>query len=177
MTPPPIDAITPRQVGFTLIELMVVMLVMAIVTAAAAPAISGMAAERRHDAVGAHITGAIRLARSEALKRAALVVVEPQGGAGAWGGSLNLYADADGDPQDAMQGRDLLIRASVRASSVTTVSGPARLAIDPQGRNRSLQPQPALTESTIVLCTGGKARTLTVDRGGFASVSTVSASC
>jgi prepilin-type N-terminal cleavage/methylation domain-containing protein len=37
----PIAAIASRQVGFTLIELMAVMRILAIVTAAAAPAVSG----------------------------------------------------------------------------------------------------------------------------------------
>jgi type IV fimbrial biogenesis protein FimT len=177
MTPRPTAPTRPRERGFTLIELLTVVLIVAVVTAAAAPTVSEMAAERRHDAVTAHITGAMRLARSEAMKRSAMVLIEPQDAASSWGGALNIYVDADGNPQNGFNIGDTLIRSSMKTSSVITVSGPARLAIDPLGRNRALQAQPELTQSSIVLCSGGKTRTLTIDRSGFASVTGTPTTC
>ena len=164
------------QRGFTLVELLAVLALVSVMTAIAAPTLSDLAAARRMDAVAANVATAVRLARSESVKRAGLVVVEPQA-AGAWTGMLRVYADAAGDPRDAMQGADTLIRVFDQASSVTTVSGPARLALDPLGRNRALATDGSLATSTLVLCSAGRTRSLNVDRSGVVTVATASTSC
>ena len=164
------------QRGLTLIELLAVIALVSVMSAIAAPALSDMAAARRMDAVAANIGGALRLARSESVKRAGLVVVEPTA-VGMWTGTLRVYADVAGDPSDVMQGGDVLIRVFNQASSVTTVSAPARLALDGLGRNRALATDGSLTASTLVLCSSGRARTLNVDRSGVVTVAATSPSC
>lgn len=164
------------QRGLTLIELLAVVALVSVMSAIAAPALSDIAAARRMDAVAANIASALRLARSESVKRAGLIIVEPAT-AGTWTGALRVYADAAGDPRDVMQAADVLIRVFEQATSVTTVSAPARLALDGLGRNRALATDGSLATSELVLCSSGRSRTLNVDRSGVLTVAAASPGC
>ncbi len=71
-----------RARGFTLIELMVTITVLAIITSIAAPSFSSMLRENRIAATTNELRGAIQLARSEAVKRHQDVIVCRRNSAG-----------------------------------------------------------------------------------------------
>lgn len=63
------------QKGFTLIELMVTLAVLAIVLSMAAPSFSSMLQDNRASALGSELQGALQFACSEAVKRRQSVVI------------------------------------------------------------------------------------------------------
>ncbi|WP_417660587.1 GspH/FimT family pseudopilin [Pseudomonas sp.] len=65
----------PHSKGFTLIELMVTVAVLAIVITVAAPSFSNLLADNRASALANELQGALQLARSEAIKRRQNVTV------------------------------------------------------------------------------------------------------
>lgn len=155
-----------RSDGFSITELLVVVAVLAVVTAVGAPSFSSAAAARRLDSTTAQLAAAIRLARSEAVKRAAVTVVEPLESAG-WSGSLRVYAALDMDPSGTMRADDVLIRIFDARSGIDVARGaPAKLAFDAKGRHVRAQANGAPTRSTIVLCASSIGRTFTVDFSG-----------
>ncbi len=66
-----------RESGFTLIELVVTMAVLAIVVSIAAPSFTNMINNNRSSGLGGELTAAIHFARSEAIKRATHVAICP----------------------------------------------------------------------------------------------------
>lgn len=64
-----------RQNGFTIIELMVTLVVLAVLIGIAVPSFSGMIRDNRNLALRNELTGALQLARSEAVKRRTDVVI------------------------------------------------------------------------------------------------------
>jgi type IV fimbrial biogenesis protein FimT len=66
------------QRGFTLVEALIVTIVAAVLAAVAVPSLTGALAAQRVRAAGSDLTTALLLARSEAVKRNALVQVAPQ---------------------------------------------------------------------------------------------------
>jgi type IV fimbrial biogenesis protein FimT len=67
-----------RARGFTLIELMIVMVVLAVVISLASPALSEMVRMQRIRSVAVDLYADVTLARSEAIKRGAQVFVVPR---------------------------------------------------------------------------------------------------
>ena len=162
----------------TLIEVMIVIAVITVVAAVASPAFTEAVRTNRIDIATLETQRAIELARSEAIKRAQLVIVEPVT-AGDWTSGLRVYADAARNPTDAITGADTLIRQTNALKGVTvTASGAApRLAFDPRGQNVSLVAvNPAPMQRTFAVCKSPVRRVLVVEPNGYMT-HTTSGSC
>ncbi len=80
--------------GFTLLELLVVMAVSALLLGLAAPALDGLLARQRLRATSYDLVTDLTLARSESLKRASPVTLEPAAGDASWQGGWTLATGA-----------------------------------------------------------------------------------
>ena len=84
-----------RQAGFTLVEVMVVISIIAIMSAIALPSFRDLIAKNRLSAASSALQVSLSLARSEASKRGAdaRVTVAANGTAGAWGNGWTVFVD------------------------------------------------------------------------------------
>lgn len=114
------------QVGFTLIELMIVLLIVAVVSALGGPALSETVKRNRLRTQADRILTTLNLARSEAVKRnQAVSICSSSDGAacgGDWEDGWIVFSNSDGDTTvDA--GVDTVIRVYGGVSSGYTLSG------------------------------------------------------
>ena len=114
---------TTRQHGFTAIELMVVVFIVAIITAAAAPSMSAMIRTQRLRTATFDLFSALNLARSEAIKRNRDVTVAPT--AGSWSSGWSV-TDSAGNVVQRQSGWDTL-----------TMTGPSNVVFASSGRATS----------------------------------------
>lgn len=155
------------QRGFTLVEMLAIVGIVAVLTAAVSPSMIEASATSRLDAAANQLAGAVRLARAEAVKRGTVVLVEPIS-ASAWAGGLRVLADDDGNPTTVPPSNpDPTVRVFDGVRNVSTETGaPARLAFDGRGQNVSLAADPQPTTSIIALCASGKRRSLRFEPSG-----------
>jgi type IV fimbrial biogenesis protein FimT len=94
-----LDCPRTRQArGFTLVELLVVVAIVAILAGLAAPSFKAMMASNRASAAASALQVSLSTARSEAVKRGAdaRVTVAANGTAGVWSNGWTVFADATG---------------------------------------------------------------------------------
>lgn len=82
--------------GFTLVEALVVVVIVAILAAVAMPSLSSALANQRLRAAGTDLVSTLLLARSEAIKRGAQVQVAPLA-AGDWNSGWRVVATGTGE--------------------------------------------------------------------------------
>jgi type IV fimbrial biogenesis protein FimT len=87
----------PREQGFTIIELMIVLAVLAVLSAVAIPNFSEMIANNRISTNTNTFIGAFSYARSEAVGRGSSVRVSSLTGTSAWDSGLRVWQDTDDD--------------------------------------------------------------------------------
>lgn len=87
------------QAGFTLVEMVVVLVIVAILAAVAMPSLSSALANQRLRAAATDLVSALLLARSEAIKRGAQVQVAPLF-AGDWNAGWRVVATGTGEQVD-----------------------------------------------------------------------------
>lgn len=118
-----------RQQGLTLVELMVTLAVAIILIAVGMPLFSGVAGSNRATTQANNLVAALKLARSEAVKRAETVTVcsgSPLtcGGAGDWAGGWFVQTDTNGN--GSIDAVDVLRQWEALAATATvTVTGGA----------------------------------------------------
>lgn len=128
--------------GFTTIELMVVVAILAILTALAGPSFRPLLERWRVRDAAESVTSTFYFARSEAIKRGGQVIIEPNSGTD-WGAGWRVYFDVNGDGD-----RDCDAAKTPNECDLQTV--------------------PALTNVSISLA-GTTTGAVTIDRWGMAS--------
>ncbi len=86
-----------RRGGFSLIEVLLVLALAAILLLLAVPGMRSVIAVVRLDAAIADFSGALALARSEAIRRGMRVSLRNLGGSRNWGAGWQMFVDADSD--------------------------------------------------------------------------------
>ncbi len=152
---------TSRQSGgFTLVEMLTVMSVLAVVAALAAPGMRSFAAGQKVKALAYDMTADLLLARSEALKRNASVVMTASGGDWQSGWTLAAGAENISTRNTAnesitftalsplvvptaitfdVNGRaSATVRMTVASSGATNDTAKRCIQLDPSGRARSM---------------------------------------
>lgn len=124
-----------RAAGFTIVEAVVTVAVLAILTALAGPSLSGMVASQQIKNAGFDLSSTLQLARSEALTRNVAITVAPTGGSWAQGWTVT---DAGGS---------VLRRQSGYAR--VTVTGPASIIFNGDGRPDSTATPFALAAADV----------------------------
>jgi prepilin-type N-terminal cleavage/methylation domain-containing protein len=161
-----------RMSGFTMIEMMIVVAMSAVLVAVASPSFMATVRVNRLDVSSGDLRSAVMLARSEAIKRARLVIVEPLT-SGVWTGGFRVYADADQDPTNSYNsGTDILVRQMASMRNIVASGAPQRRAFNSRGENVSLAALSANrvpTTSTVGLCIAPSKRTVTINPAGFVS--------
>jgi type IV fimbrial biogenesis protein FimT len=111
--------------GFTLIELMVVLTVLAILASIGVPSFRELIASQRVKDAGSTLQSALLLTRSEALKRNTTIALVPAT-AGQWNAGWRVTNPGDGT-----------VLFSYEAFGAVTISGPASIVFQPSGRASS----------------------------------------
>lgn len=150
------------QKGFTLIELMVTLAILAIVLGMAIPSFSSMLQDSRVSSLGSELQGALLLARSEAIKRRQDVVL-CRGNVGAsscengtdWGGGW-LVRQTGGDLIKVWDSAQGLVIVGPNAGVTFRGNGMASAS------NFSVKP---------IGCTGQQRRVITVSATGATTLS------
>jgi type IV fimbrial biogenesis protein FimT len=110
-----------KSPGFTLVELMTVIAVLAITSAVAAPGLREFADSQRVKSLSYDLTADLLIARSEALKRNASVTITRQGDT--WNGGWTVTSG----------GVDLASR-SLSADSIDFIDAPSAITFNQYGR-------------------------------------------
>jgi type IV fimbrial biogenesis protein FimT len=152
-----------RCQGFTLVEMLIVLVIIGIMTTVAVPSFSELLGRHRLAAGVNDLHAAILLARSEAVKRGTVVAVRPVQGNWANGWTVATDPDADGrlDPGEVVL---LQHEALARTTRVTADTTPGYIAFGLDGESR--RNNGGFLAATLTLCDAGKTSSLVMARGG-----------
>ncbi|MCW2065141.1 MULTISPECIES: GspH/FimT family pseudopilin [Stenotrophomonas] len=166
-----------RSNGFTLVELMVTIAVVAILGTIAFPSFQSTIRSNRIATAGNEITGLLSLARSEAVrnKRGGGICGSSNGTScdNSWSSGMLAWADVNGD---GSKGSDetVLRFVAVSADSVTVTGPGAVVSFDNRGRRRAATTQEIVLQP--VKCGSDTLRrTLTINAAG--QITSTKAAC
>lgn len=126
--------------GFTLVELMIVLAVLAITAAIAFPSFQGTLRSNRIATTTNSMLGSLSLARSEAIKNShGAGVCASKAGAtcdgATWGDGWLVWSDADGD--GALSANETVIQYTQGKPKLQGDAGALTIAFDSRGRRRA----------------------------------------
>ncbi len=151
----------PAQHGFTMIELMVTVIVLAILTAVAIPSFRSFIVGQRIKTASFDLMSSLLMARSEAIKRNTNVDVTP---GASWANGWNVAAGATVLKQQEALGNGLSITcfsgAAASPCAKVTYSGRGRL---PAG---SVMPSIQITANDANIASGFGTRCISIDLSG-----------
>lgn len=130
-----------RQNGFTLVELMVTIMVLAVLATIAFPSFQSTLRSNRIATASNELIASLALARSEAVKnrRGAGVCASSAGSTcdgKSWADGWLVWADTNGD--GGLSAGETVLRYSAGRPGLTTVGTPdLSVGFDPRGRNRA----------------------------------------
>lgn len=153
--------------GFTLIELMVTVAVMAILATIAFPSFQTTIRNNRVATANNEVVGMVNLARSEAIRsgQGGVVCGSSTGAScdGAWAQGIAAFSDPDGDGAPT----DGTVLRFTDFKSTLTVTGPsAVIAFDARGRRRDANDQQLRIRSLVCNTNANQQRTLIVNASG-----------
>lgn len=145
--------------GFTLIELMVTLAIAAILASWAAPSFTRLIEDNRVTTQANDLLSSISLARSEAIKRTALVTITPE--VGGYGNGWCIHTGAACNGTDIIRQHEAISQVAVGGSSNTVA-----ITFDTYGTNTSNAVRTITLQPSS--CTPGdtRQRTLTVNSIG-----------
>lgn len=152
--------------GFTLIEMMVTITIVAILAAAAVPSFQQLIANQRIKTASFDLFSALNYARSEAIKRNASVTLRAGAtGDGLWSTGWRLV-----DPADAT--KNLRTWGAINRLSVTEAAGVSAITFGLNGRVTVPSAAPMLSIGSSVSMTGLTSRCIQIDLSGRATTAT-----
>ncbi|WP_226648786.1 GspH/FimT family pseudopilin [Microbulbifer variabilis] len=166
------------QRGFTLIELMITLVVLAVLLSIAAPSFTDMINNNRSVAVSENFIGALSYARSEAVKRAARVSICAStdgvkcSAANTWSQGWMVFVDTAGTDKSVNVGVGEILRTWEAGdnAAISVKQGTDTNFI----RYTSLGTLGRFNETTIITkvtdCTGASARTLVISGSGVLNI-------
>lgn len=151
---PYVAAQRARFPGFTLVELLITIAVVAILASIATPSYRAFVAGQRIKTASFDIMSALTLGRSEAIKRAAAVTVIPTGGEWTNGWSVTASDGTILFQQSALSGLSIICKSGSPSATVTCPAG--GLTYGGNGRLTAATPsiQIGSTSSAAVRCIG-----------------------
>lgn len=165
-----------RQTGFTLIELMVTIAVLAILLGLALPSFQQSLRSNRVATATNEMIAALSLARSEAIRNngGGAVCSSASGTAcgGSWSDGWLVWADANGN--SALDAGEAVLRYSQGNAKLAVSNTGGAVAFDPRGRRRAVGNQ-SLTLRPDECASQPLQRTLTINASG--QVTTAKGAC
>ena len=157
--------------GFTLIEAMIVLAVVALLLALAVPSFREFVIRNRLDGASQEFLTSLQLARSEATRRGAQVTLRLAGAAGSkdWGSGWTMFVDADSD--GVLDPAEEVIRQGMALQAPLSLVGSSNfdtwLAFDRDGRLAGDGGYFVLCEGGVLTESGGsRSRALLVNAAG-----------
>jgi type IV fimbrial biogenesis protein FimT len=169
-----------RSQGMTLIELLIAMLVLAILMSIAVPSFREFAADSRTSAVTSDLVTALSLARSEALRRANLVIACAStdlagcSGANDWSPGWIVFSDPNGN--GTVEAGELLQTWEGNQTGITAAANADRAVYTGMGMSRLPPGLPSVTfDIRHSGCSGPRARQVVMSISG--SLQTTKIAC
>lgn len=160
-----------KEAGFTLLELVVTLAVLAVMVAIAVPAYGKLVADQRLSTATNRLVFAVHLTRSEAIRRNARVTLcNSADGAfcaadGGWEQGWIVFVDRDGT---GLRAADDPLLAVEEAPPGVVITGNASVQryVSYIGLGSTRRASGALQMGTITLCAGSEGRQLVISRTG-----------